>query len=327
MVSEILVLRVPDETEAFPILATVKLQINNKLLTVKALLDTGAEDNFISYHHLCQQGAQFQRESMHPFIRLRYANGTPAPYHGQIAAKSRMTDWNNETREYGVGYHITDLQSTEYQAVLGRRWMKQADTDLVMTAGTWRYRKGVPDVTLERPERFSKTMRNTLTLMVMFRPEPDGEPEALPSQYTAYTSVFSEAEAAELPREKASHAIPLIDGRTPPHGSLYSLSQNELRALREYLDEMLKRGWIRPSTSAAGAPVLFVRKPDGSLRLCVDYRGLNAITVKNRYPLPRIDELMDRLVGARFFTKLDLREAYHRIRIQRGDEWKTAFRT
>jgi hypothetical protein len=90
---------------------------------------------------------------------------------------------------------------------------------------------------------------------------------------------------------------------------------------------MMQKGWIRESTSPAGAPILFVKKPDGTLRVCVDYRGLNDITIKNRYSLPRIDEMLDRLVGAKYFTKLDLRDAYHRIRIQKGDEWKTAFRT
>ena len=79
--------------------------------------------------------------------------------------------------------------------------------------------------------------------------------------------------------------------------------------------------------SPAGAPILFVQKKDGSLRLCVDYRGLNKITVKNRHPLPLITETLDRLQGARCFTKLDIRNAYHRIRIRLGDEWKTAFRT
>jgi hypothetical protein len=124
-----------------------------------------------------------------------------------------------------------------------------------------------------------------------------------------------------------SHAIPLEPGKSLPYGPLYSLLQHELKVLREYLDKMLERGWICRSTSPARAPVLFVWKPDGSLRLCVDYRGLNAITPKNRYPLPCIDELMDRLVNAQYFTKLDLRDAYHRIRIRKGDEWKTAFRT
>ena len=90
---------------------------------------------------------------------------------------------------------------------------------------------------------------------------------------------------------------------------------------------MLKRGWIRPSKSPFGSPVLFVKKPDGSLRLCVDYRKLNEITIKNRYPLPLMSELFDRLKHAKFFTRLDIIEAYHHLHIAPGGEWKTAFRT
>ena len=91
--------------------------------------------------------------------------------------------------------------------------------------------------------------------------------------------------------------------------------------------ETLDRDWIRESSSPAGAPILFVPKKDGELRLCVDYRGLNRLTVRNRYPLPLIGELMDRLSKAKCYTKLDLRNTYYRICIQEGDKWKTAFRT
>ena len=89
----------------------------------------------------------------------------------------------------------------------------------------------------------------------------------------------------------------------------------------------MAKGWIRRSTSLAGALIMFVPKKDGGLRLCVDYRGLNKVTIKNRTPLPLISETLDRLRRAKVFTKLDLKDAYHRIRIRSGDEWKTAFRT
>ncbi len=101
----------------------------------------------------------------------------------------------------------------------------------------------------------------------------------------------------------------------------------ELETLRDYLDENLAGGWIRPSTSAAGAPVFFVPKKDGSLRLCVDYKGLNLISRKNRYPMPLISEAIDRRSGTKFYTQLDNRDAYHRVRVVKGEEWKTAFRT
>lgn len=113
----------------------------------------------------------------------------------------------------------------------------------------------------------------------------------------------------------------------PPFGPLYNLSQVELEVLRAYISDNLAKGFIQPSTSSAGGPVLFAKKGDGSLRLCVDCRGLNLITRKNRYPLPLISEALDRFVGAKIYTKLDIRAAYNRIRVKAGDEWKTAFRS
>ncbi|GME31604.1 hypothetical protein GTA08_BOTSDO14299, partial [Neofusicoccum parvum] len=113
----------------------------------------------------------------------------------------------------------------------------------------------------------------------------------------------------------------------PAYKPIYSLSEKEIEALRDYIEKNLERGYIRPSTSSAGYPILFVPKKNSKLRLCVDYRQLNDITIKNRYPLPRIDELQDKLRKAKYFTKLDLREGYHLVRIKEGEEWKTAFRT
>jgi hypothetical protein len=107
------------------------------------------------------------------------------------------------------------------------------------------------------------------------------------------------------------------------------MSVEELEEIKSQLQEYLERGWIRPSTSEFGAPVLFVRKKDGTLRMCIDYRALNNITVKDRYPLPRIDELLDRIAEARptVFSKIDLQKGYHQLRIEESDIHKTAFRT
>ena len=150
----------------------------------------------------------------------------------------------------------------------------------------------------------------------------------VPAAYHDYADVSSSAEAAYLPPHRPyDHTIDLEEGATPPYGPIYSMSETELKALREYLDDMLGKGFVRPSNSPAGAPILFAKKKDGSLRLCVDYRGLNRITRKNRYPLPLIQELLDKLKGARHFTKLDVRWGYNNVRIKEGDEWKAAFRT
>jgi len=105
------------------------------------------------------------------------------------------------------------------------------------------------------------------------------------------------------------------------------MSASELGKLKTQLEELLEKQFIRPSVSSWGAPVLLVKKNDGSMRLCVHYRQLNQVTIKNRYPLPRIDDLMDQLVGVEVFSKIDLRSGYHHIRVKTEDISKTAFRT
>jgi hypothetical protein len=151
----------------------------------------------------------------------------------------------------------------------------------------------------------------------------------IPVEYKEYEELFREAPRHEaLPQHQPwDHVIPIEKGKSPPFGPIYQLSEKELKVLKEYIDENLEKGFIRPSKSPAGSPVLFVPKKDGSLRLCVDYRALNNITIKDRYALPLINELHDRFQGAKRFTKLDLRGAYNLIRIKAGEEWKTAFRT
>ena len=143
-----------------------------------------------------------------------------------------------------------------------------------------------------------------------------------------YRDVFPDQLPQGLPPSRdVDHRIELVPGSTPPSRPTYRLSERELTELKKQLEELLAAGFIRPSKSPFGAPILFVKKKDGSMRMCVDYRALNNITIKNSYPLPRIDELFDRLQGAKFFSKIDLRSGYHQIRIADEDVPKTAFRT
>ena len=148
-------------------------------------------------------------------------------------------------------------------------------------------------------------------------------------EYSNYSNVFSAENAAELPKNTGmnEHAIELKDSKQPPFGSIYSLGPVELEMLKIYIKTNLTNGFIRLSKSPTGAPVLFDRKLDESLRLCVDYWGLNNITIKNRYLLPLIDESLNQLGRAKWFTQLDLTNAYHQMRICEGDKSKTAFRT
>lgn len=150
---------------------------------------------------------------------------------------------------------------------------------------------------------------------------------SIPPEYLDLQPVFSEVMADVLPKaRKYDCPIDLIPGSRPPFKSIYQLSPLESECLRKYVDDNLAKGFIRPSTSPYGSPIFFVPKKDGDLRPCVDYRELNAITIKNRHPLPLIPEILDRLATAKIFTKLDLRGAYNLVRIRKGDEEKTAFR-
>ena len=129
------------------------------------------------------------------------------------------------------------------------------------------------------------------------------------------------------PRRTFDHAIDLKEGATPTWGPIYPMSAYQLEELNKYLCKMLAEGKIVHSKSLASAPILFVPKPDGRLRLCVDYQQLNKLTILNKYSLPLMTKLRERVAGATVFTKLDLRDGYQLIRIRKGDEWKTAFRT
>jgi transposase InsO family protein len=151
----------------------------------------------------------------------------------------------------------------------------------------------------------------------------------IPAVYNEFIEMFIEkTDLRALPKhQKWDHEIELMEGKYPGFEPIYRLSEIELGILKKYLEENLAKGFIRKSKSSAGYPVLFAPKKDGTLRLCIDYRKLNAITKKNRYPLPNIQELRDRLSHAKIFTALDLRGAYNLIRMKAGEEWKTAFRT
>ena len=150
----------------------------------------------------------------------------------------------------------------------------------------------------------------------------------MPSQYHDLGEFYNKSRATSLPPHDAYDcAINLLAGTSPPRGCLFSLSAPERLAMERYIGESLAAGLIHPSSSPAGADFFFVGKKDGTLWTFIDYRGLNTITVKNRYPIPLISSVFSTLQKARFFTKLDLRNAYHLVRIKEGDEWKTAFNT
>ena len=142
-----------------------------------------------------------------------------------------------------------------------------------------------------------------------------------------FRDVFPEDLPGIPPDRQVEFRIDLVPGATPIAKTPYRLAPSEMKELMSQLQELLDKGFIRPSISPWGAPILFVKKKDGSMRMCIDYRELNKVTVKNVYLLPRIDDIFDQLQGAKWFSKIDLRSGYHQLKVREEDIPKTAFRT
>jgi len=151
----------------------------------------------------------------------------------------------------------------------------------------------------------------------------------VPQEYHGYLEVSEEEEKRKLPphRPGVDLNIQLEEGQGLPVKKIYALSQDELKELWNYIMQNEERGWIRETHSDRGSPILFVKNKHVNLRLCVDYRALNHVTKKDRYPLPLIGEALDRLRTAKYYTKLDIKDSYHKVTIKEGDEWKTTFTT
>jgi hypothetical protein len=291
--------------------------------TVTALLDTGATANFVAQKIASRMGWSFKQKRAASVVFL--ADGT------QLPEVTKEAFGNVEMAGQSVHLVCDVIPTTQHNVVLGLPFFQKYRPEIDWTK--------LSLISLNRPtiQYFS---------MLLVRPTDDDEPDIqdmlfeedetkprepteLPEAYKDFSAVFDKKMADVLPEHRPyDMAIDLQPGATVPWGPIYTLSTAELQALKDYLDDSLAKGAIRPSKSPAGAPLLFVKKKDGTLRPCVDYRRLNEITVKNRCPLPLIGEMLQQ-VGqskARVFTKIDLRAAYNLVRIKKGDEWKTAFR-
>lgn len=179
----------------------------------------------------------------------------------------------------------------------------------------------VAAITADDYEKFFSKMRKKPLSMEQLR-------ERVPKAYHKWIEVWNPTEANKLPpRRPIDHEIHLKEGTSPPAKRAYGMSRDQALVVKEYIDEMLGKGYIRPSTSLYAAPVLIVKKPDGGLRLCVDYRALNALTIPNRNAPPLIKETLAKLCAARIYSKFDIIAAFNEIRVKDGHEEKTAFLT
>jgi len=250
---------------------------------------------------------------------------------------------------------VMNLKNHEFDVVLGMPWLTRVNPKIdwarrVMTLPGIST-KGEPilqDLQLMKHKELKHAIRNHLLEVVLVLrscqlhqladnkdlADTDSavDSEKVAMETNRLLSEYSDRFPPDLPKtvppdRDVDHHIELVPGSLPPSRPMYRMSPTELDELKRQLDDLLSKGLIRPSKSSYGAPVLLTKKKDGGWRFCVDYRALNAITVKNKYPLPRIDELFDRLQGAKYFSKIDLRCGYWQIKVWSDDVPKTAFRT
>jgi transposase InsO family protein len=277
---------------------------NNPAETIKTLIDSGATSNFINPSIV--EKLQIPKRSLETPRVVRMLDGTLSQT-GKI--------WHEVELTVGIQQHVHSIPFLvcpigKHEAILGMRWLSSENPKIEWTTGT---------ITFPKEE----------SAAIASEEEPDPNPLSLiPPEYHKFAQVFGEEEFKILPPHRDYDiGIELTPEASLFHGPIYGMTDAESRALKEHLDTEVATGKIRPSKSPAGAPVMFVKKADGSLRLVVDYRKLNKVTIKDVYPLPRQDDLMAKLRDAKIFTKLDLRWGYNNVQIKEGDEWKTAFKT
>ncbi|GBG61743.1 hypothetical protein CBR_g23258 [Chara braunii] len=314
--------------------------------TCIALIDCGATRNYSSQDFMV-------RAALGPHIRRKTQPTQVTLADGHM---HKSIDWCIDFVPVYFAPHASevvsfDILDTQFDTILGMSWLRSEDHPVNFYRRTVhiRDRNGVLVPCTVPPPHCSISCHVVSAISIRASITRDNIEEmgvcflhALPPQdipsidalrdpritelLDAYGDVFQAPHGVVRDRP-IRHEIILEVGAVPPRGCIYCMSEKELSVLQAQLGDLLEKGWIRPSSSPYGAPVLFVRKKNKDLRLCIDYRKLNPQTVKNAGPLPRIDNLLDRLGNAKFFSKLDLKSGYHQLEIRSEDRYKTAFKT
>nr|ABA91307.1 retrotransposon protein, putative, Ty3-gypsy subclass [Oryza sativa Japonica Group] len=278
---------------------------------VKVLFDSGASYLFIS----------LKASQQHNLTRVKLRQ--PMLVHspgGEIAVDTACIDVPIRLRDVVFPSNLMVLIPQTLDVILAMDWLAK--------------HRGVIDcrrreVTLTTP--WGSDMRATMDQDPRLTERVGGIFTMLPLKgmpvVQRFPDVFPEDLPGMPPNRDIEFIIDLIPGTAPISKRPYRMPVNELEELKKQIRELQEKGFVRPSSSPWGAPVLFVKKKDGSMRMCVDYRSLNEVTIKNKYPLPRIDDLFDQLKGAKMFSKIDLRSGYHQLKIRTEDIPKTALST
>lgn len=291
----------------------VKLFLPGDSQTLATFIDSGADGNIMDE----SLAMQFGQEEV-PLDTPIPAKALDGHLLGTVTHQTSpvhmlLSGNHNET----IRFHL--LPSSNIPLILGHPWLRRHNPHVDWTTGT---------ILVWSNFCHQVCLRDASVPRQTMHPSSCPDLSGVPTEYHDIWEVFSEAKATLLP----SHcpygcSIDLKPGTSPPKGHLYSLSGPEREAMETYINDSLAARIIHPSSSPAGAGFFFVDKKDKTLRPCIDYQGLNDITIKNHYPLTLISSAFELLQGATIFTKLDLHNAYHLVRIREGNEWKTAFNT
>lgn len=281
-----------------------------------ALIDSGAEQNFLD--ETLAQNLGLPLVSLSETLQVSALNG------GHLASITHRTQ---DITLILSGNHSEKISLFLFKApdmplVLGFPWLQLHNPHIDWARGC------VSGWSTRCHERclLSAVLDSSATVSV--KPSPPPDLSSVPPEYHDLGQAFSKDLVQSLPPHRPYDCgIDLLPGAPLPTSRLYSLSKPEREAMECYISESLAAGIIRPSTSPLGAGFFFVEKKDKTLCPCIDFRGLNKITVKNKYPLTLLASAFELLQGATIFSKLDLRNAYHLVRIRKGDEWKMAFNT
>ncbi|CAA0840262.1 Unknown protein, partial [Striga hermonthica] len=301
---------------------------------VYALFDTGATHSFISRR--CLEAIGVRSTTAVDPLEVSLALGR------KIVADARATDLS-----LSIGGRIlfTDtyvIEMRDFDLILGMDWLTRFHADIrCYDQEITLYLPGDDQITYygSRTRTLPHIISMAKARKILRRGDCQGylvslvgdkskarSPRDIPI-VREFVDVFPDQLPGGLPCRHVEFFIDLIPGAGPVSKAPYRMAPKELQELKTQIQELLNLGFIRPSVSPWGAPVLFVKKKDGSMRMCIDYRDLNRLTIKNKYPLPRIDDLFDQLRGACVFSKIDLRSGYHQLKIKESDIPKTAFRT
>ena len=299
---------------------------------VYALIDLGS-----NYSYIC---TSIRSLGSLPKSKTEYDILVTNPLGHSVIVNKIYRDCPIRIREYEFPGDLIELSLREFDVILGMDWLSrhQVVDDCRMKRVTLRTSSG-EEVTFigERSNHLSNVISATIArtmvrkgceaylayVIDMKKVEPSFSDIPTVSDYS---DVFPEEFPGLPPHREIEFAIDVVSGATPASITPYRMDPMELKELKLQLQELLEKGFIRLSVSPWGALVVFLKKKDGTLQLCVDYRKLNKMTVKNKYPLPRIDDLFDQLKGSCVFSKIDLRSGYHQLRIKDTNVHKTMFR-